>query len=558
MKKLLSMSLVMLAAFAIAFSANFTYKPQTQYYGVSLVAEAEAKFRGGGGFRSFRRSGSKTSKSLWNRSSKSKSSKSYKPAPSKKKVVPPSKKSGGYGKTTKKSGGTKSVGKKSSTSSALQRRASTKSMATHRKETSKFKKPVTRPNASTMRNYRNTGIAKSTPRMTRDRYYSNRSAYYGRTGWSQPVYVHNSYSSFGMWDAVFMWSMLDLHRSMYYHHRTDPGFVQWRREADRLARDNAELRAKLNKLDAEMTTMQTQGVAVNANYQPNGVPSNVMLSADVVASQQGQLVMGTGGPTGNYYAFCKEIQKNVTDGMNVDCKNTTGSVANMDGMLAGKYGAIMVQSDVYNEWLRKNPGERIDGLQASVYPEVVFLIAHKDAGIDDISDIDVNKHRLYVTGGGAKKTLVGFARQDEKYANLLRIGVQTAPTTETLKMVANNPNGVMMYVCGLKCGLVQQANDMFGDKLRMAAVNDWDFNDAKDQFGKTIYRFVEIPTTYKNLQQGGWFGKGKDVESLAVEAVLIVSKDWVEQQGADGMAKLEAAIWPAMSVIQDRVGVPTE
>lgn len=553
-KKTFSMGIVAVAAFAMAFAIEFPQQQQlTDGYSV-FFSDAEAR-RGGGGFRSSSRSFSRpsvrrsssnrSSKSLWNRSSsKPKARTTTRPAASKKS-------SGGYKKATKPRTTTKPIAKKSATAKAAQRKQAAKTMK--RKETSKFKKQPPKTSAATMRSYRKSPVTRNVRRVNTRTYYTQRNSYYAGSGWHRPSYFHRSYSSFGLYDAAFMWMMLDRHNSMYYHHRRDSSFVQWRREADRLSRDNAELRAKLNKLDGQMTTMQ--GTPVNKSFTPKGVPANVMLSEEVVTSQQGELVMGTGGKAGNYYAFCKEIQKNTTEGMNVKCENTNGSVANLNGMLAGKYGAIMVQSDVYNEWLRKNPGQKIDGLQSTVYPEVVFLLANKKAGVKSIDDVNEKKHRIYYAGGGAVKTMVGFARQDRGYAPLLRAGVKVSPNAETLKMVANNPNGVMFYVCGMECPLIRQANNRFGDKLVMAAVDDWDFNDAEDQFGKNIYRFVKIPKLYPKLQSGGMFSSA-DVESLAVEAVLIVSKDWVEQQGADGMAKLEKAIWPAMDAIQTKVGVP--
>jgi hypothetical protein len=125
----------------------------------------------------------------------------------------------------------------------------------------------------------------STNRPTYQVYQNRRNVYY--QSYRPPVYVHYGYpqyrSSYGMYDAMFMWMMLDRmnddnYRRMYYHHQNDPAFQEWRTEANRLSADNAELRAKLAQMDAQ--TAQLQGQPQDPNYVPQGVDPAVMLSDD--------------------------------------------------------------------------------------------------------------------------------------------------------------------------------------------------------------------------------------------------------------------------------------
>lgn len=585
MRKLIIGALAVIAAVG-AFSMDIGHRGGDWVtYDAWKIGVNEAAARRGFSSRSFSsrsfssRSSSRSSRSLWNRPSRRttptvRTPRRTPPTATRTTTRKTTTTSGGYGSKAKKTGTSKSGGyakkgtkptvsakKKftpNATGKAVQRKVASKSVKRHRAETSKFAKgrsPSTLKSASTYRSNPIAARARTRP-ITHTTYYNNRNAHYVRIGYTPGIWVGRSYSSFGMYDSMFMWSMLaNANSRMYYHHRRDAGFREWRREADRMARDNADLRRQLASLDAKVTNVSGP---VDPNYMPEGVDPSVALAADVVASATGALevTMGTGGTAGNYFAFCNSIRRHAAaGGLKVTCKNTNGSLGNLQGLTAGNFGAIMVQSDVLNEYLRQNPGVKIDALQSDVYKEVVYLIVNKRSGIDSIKDLKPRKHRLYYAGSGATKTMQGFARQDRSYVAMYKSGTQVNADVATLRMVANNPNGAMLFVCGLKCDLIQKANDMFGDQLQMAEVDDGDFNDAKDQFGSRIYDFVEVPRIYTNLMPSSWIGSGS-IETLAVNAIFVLSKEWAEEKGMKGLSALEAALWPAMKEIRTKVGAP--
>ncbi|MCE5244852.1 MAG: hypothetical protein ABFD98_19770 [Syntrophobacteraceae bacterium] len=120
-------------------------------------------------------------------------------------------------------------------------------------------------------------------------YYTRRNVFYTSYGWSAPGYAFGSYSSFGIWDAMMLWFMLDHlndHRyaSMYYHHRDDPGMQQFRKEAERLSLENADLREKLKDLDTRTKAMEAQGMKPDPSYVPDDA-ANVALASSVVEKE---------------------------------------------------------------------------------------------------------------------------------------------------------------------------------------------------------------------------------------------------------------------------------
>lgn len=102
-------------------------------------------------------------------------------------------------------------------------------------------------------------------------------------GWTPPGYATNSPPRFGIWDGLFLWFMLDnLTRAgstdFFHNHRDDPGYAQWRAEAERRAETDAELRSKLDQLDTRLIEKQDQ--PRDPNFLPPDVPREVAVAED--------------------------------------------------------------------------------------------------------------------------------------------------------------------------------------------------------------------------------------------------------------------------------------
>ncbi|MGA2402263.1 MAG: hypothetical protein ABSG91_11235 [Syntrophobacteraceae bacterium] len=116
-------------------------------------------------------------------------------------------------------------------------------------------------------------------------YYARRTVFYDTYRWSPPVYVYRSYNTFGIWDAMMLWFMLDhiqdaQYAAMYYHHRNDPGMQQFTKEVERLSAENAELKTKLAKLDESAKSLEQQGVKPDPSYVPQDA-AGIALAANI-------------------------------------------------------------------------------------------------------------------------------------------------------------------------------------------------------------------------------------------------------------------------------------
>lgn len=163
-----------------------------------------------------------------------------------------------------------SPGTPSASDRALSRRSASESLERYRVQ----QQPPTVPSER--------ATAPRIPRTDSYRRLPERTDWYSRRGWSLPPYAAQAPRSFGVWDAVFLWFMLDTignpaHASFFHNHQDDPGYQSWRAEAERQAKDNAELRAKLDALDTRLATMGDQ--PRDPNYLPPDTPPPVALAA---------------------------------------------------------------------------------------------------------------------------------------------------------------------------------------------------------------------------------------------------------------------------------------
>lgn len=156
------------------------------------------------------------------------------------------------------------------------------SLSKYEAERSKYKSKDTATNYS---GYTSNPVVNRSRGYDQNTYAYRRDNFYTTYTYQPPRYVYMSAPSFGMWDAMFLWFMLD-HASdrnysrMYYNHQNDPDFQRWRQETDRLSGENAELKVKLANLDKEVAELK--GEPVDQTYIPPGVDADIALNKKVL------------------------------------------------------------------------------------------------------------------------------------------------------------------------------------------------------------------------------------------------------------------------------------
>jgi hypothetical protein len=195
-------------------------------------------------------------------------------------VMPPA--SSGY---RAPSGNVAPAAVRSGSDAAMGRRSSSSAYTSYKATQSQFRSAAVPPAAPPA----NTVFAHVQPASSYTVLVSHRNSYYSSWGYVPPSYIYGYGPHFGMWDAIFLWSLASAagnaaQADWFYHHQYDQGYIDWRRQADIEAQQNADLRAQLATIDQRISTLESQKVARDPNYLPPGADPQVALAAENVVS----------------------------------------------------------------------------------------------------------------------------------------------------------------------------------------------------------------------------------------------------------------------------------
>ncbi len=109
-------------------------------------------------------------------------------------------------------------------------------------------------------------------------YGSDRSGWFSNRGWSAPPPAFGANRSFGVWDGLFLGALLSNlghagSSDFFHNNQNDPGYRQWRQEADQQAQGDPDLRAKLDELDRQLS--ERDGEPGTPGALPPDVPPEV-------------------------------------------------------------------------------------------------------------------------------------------------------------------------------------------------------------------------------------------------------------------------------------------
>ncbi|MFA6221155.1 MAG: TAXI family TRAP transporter solute-binding subunit [Desulfomonilaceae bacterium] len=427
------------------------------------------------------------------------------------------------------------------------RKSSQESLKTYQAEQAKFKEPVYKGDQSKYESNPLYQKGKVYSGFDYKSHYGNRDNYYKAQGYQPPPYAFNTAPSFGMFDTIFLFWMLDHLRdkgvaATAYNHADDPGYKKWRQEADTLAKDNSDLKAKLNDLDTQVKSMA--GTPKDPGYLPKGVPPDVALAAAALATKKPEnppLKLATGQEGGWYYKFGKIFKKDAA-GINVQLIPSSGSLETLKMLTGGQADLGIVQSDALALLEKKLPGKKLVSEQTSLFLEYAQLIANKDSGVKSIKDLDPKKNIIYVgpSGSGTAITWEALSEQNSLYRG---IPIVNSDYMTALKEVEKTPRALMFFVGGLNSDFLKSAEEAAkkSGQLLLVAVDDDSVKEKKDQNGNPIYAMVEIPgKIYPYLEKGWIFSH--ETRTLAVQAVLVLRTEWAAQYGPTAMDALSLAI----------------
>ena len=425
--------------------------------------------------------------------------------------------------------------------------AAQESLKAYKTEQTKFKEPAFKVDQSKYESNPLYQKGKVYSGFDYNNYYGNRDNYYKSQGYQPPPYAYNTAPSFGIFDSLFLFWMLDhiSNRNVAataYNHSDDPGYKKWRQDTENLAKDNAELKTKLDELDKQVKSMA--GSPKDPGYLPKGVPADVALAATALATKKPEkptLRLVTGQEGGWYSRFGTIFKKDARD-LDVTLINSPGSMDNLKMLVDGKADLGIVQSDALALMNKKFPGKKLVSEQTTLFLEYLQLIANRASGIKSINDIDPKKNVVYVgpVGSGSALTWETLCEKNESYR---KVPVVNSDFLTALREVEKNPRALMLFVGGLNSDFLRKAEELAkkSGNLALVAVDDNSVKNEKDENGNPIYSMVQIPgNIYPYLEKGWIFSH--ETKTLAVHAVLVLRTEWASQYGPPAMDDLSLAI----------------
>lgn len=242
------------------------------------------------------------------------------------------------------------------------------------------------------------------------------------------------------------------------------------------------------------------------------------------AQQKVNLILATGGTSGTYYPFggaMAQIFNSKIENMNVTAQATGASVENLK--LIGKKEAelAIVQNDMtdyaYNgiEAFKDGKIENVRAI-ATLYPEVIQIVASGDSGINTLQDIKGKKFSVGAPGSGVEANarqildVLGMTYNDFS-ANYLSF-------SESADSLKDKHIDGFLFMSGIPNAAIQDTATT--STLKFISIPD---NIIKDLTTKYPFftEFIIPAGTYK--------GQTSDVKTVAAKATLVVGAEVAEK-----------------------------
>jgi TRAP transporter TAXI family solute receptor len=233
--------------------------------------------------------------------------------------------------------------------------------------------------------------------------------------------------------------------------------------------------------------------------------------------------IGAGPLGGGYYtaarAICEEVHARFPGEMRCSPDPTPGSVYNVVALAQGQIDFALVQSDAHHFAVTGTGPFEAAGPNAdlrsvlALYPEPLTLLARREAGIDDMSDLMGKRVNLGPRNSGSRATasrlLEALAIAERDFAE-----VRTLPTGAAIDQLCAGDLDAVLLVLGHPNTLVARALAECGAELVPIAGPAIDAHIAANE----DYTRAAIP-------RGTYPGQSRSVPTFSVTATLMTRAD---------------------------------
>jgi hypothetical protein len=242
-----------------------------------------------------------------------------------------------------------------------------------------------------------------------------------RFNYTPPRYAMGGPSRFGMWDAVMLWFLLDsigdaANLAFFHNQAADPGVQQWRAEAEKLAKENADLAAKLKDLDSGLKPLAD--TPRDVNYLPKTVAFDQVAAPEEDSGGSGWFwVLVIGGVV--LVLYIRHRRKQAKAAAPAVVTSATGGSSSMPlGPLKSVFKTLQtkVSGETYRpDWFRVGMGVTLDPSPFLLLNRPGLLktppVRMDVEAVSILTGTSANIHRLYLGGASGAFLEIGLDGQ---------------------------------------------------------------------------------------------------------------------------------------------------
>ncbi|ROU00386.1 TAXI family TRAP transporter solute-binding subunit [Marinobacter sp. R17] len=247
-------------------------------------------------------------------------------------------------------------------------------------------------------------------------------------------------------------------------------------------------------------------------------------SGSVSAAEQQFVTIGTGGVTGVYYpaggAICRLVNKDRKEhGIRCSVESTGGSIYNLNALRAGELDLAVAQSDwqyhAYNgtsDFKDDGPFKKLRAV-FSLHPEPFTVVARKDSGVKNFSDLKGKRVSVGNPGSGQRATAEVLMNEMGWDMSAFSLAAELK-AAEQSQALCDNKIDAFFYTVGHPSGAIKEATTSC-DSVLVNVQNDATKKLVEEN---PYYRVATIP--------GGMYrGNPDDTTTFGVAATFVTTAD---------------------------------
>ena len=271
----------------------------------------------------------------------------------------------------------------------------------------------------------------------------------------------------------------------------------------------------------------------------------------ISAFAEAQIVLGTGGSDGTYFAMANDMIKRCGATVTISVKETEGSQANLQGIIDNLLTAGIVQFDVMRYYDDKDPAMARIKVLFPLNEEEIHLVAvnkttkedrflglsfaQKSLEIESLKDL---AGKTVVAWGGSHLSAEYFQYKLKIPFNLVDLTREKNPSAVAAKMLLDGQAQALFAVGGAPLKWLRDEK-VFGKQFKLVSMG----SDVLDQV-KGTYNGARL--NYPNLANG-------QVPTLSVQA-LFVTRDYRTPDRATALVKLKQCVIENIDHLRDMPG----